>query len=456
MSAKRVVLGIGIVTVVCALALLALSSSGLLAAPLAGPILTIPESIPGVPGSSVVIPVTFDADDTQIASMVFSIDYDERYLTFDPTVPDAYEFYLPGGQGFVSDCSTNQADTDGEIDCYITQLTLPLDPIPDGVILRLVLQVGTPGWPVLARVGFSTDPYPSFGDTLGQSVPPGLIDDGSVQIGAWGLDRWLPIVLKAEAYLSPTPTRTSTPTATRTPTCTPTRTTTSTPTRTPTVTLTGTPTRTPTTTLTSTPTRTPTITPTRTITPTPTITNTPGPCPNLMVNSNFEATTGWFIPITEYSAGYSTTQYHSPWHSMRTGITDPLDNIYSYSDFSQTVSLPLNDDTYTLGMWLYTLSGEVLAGQTQSNIQDTLVYGRPFRESVLSTDKQYVLVLNQYGYVIDYLWITLRDEAAWVYHQFDLSEYAGWTITLQFGTYNDGYDGISAMYVDDVTLQQCP
>ena len=440
MRANRVVLGIGSITAVCALALFALSSSGLLAAPLAGPSLSIPDNIPGTPGSTVIIPVTFDADETSIASMVFSIDYDERYLSFDPTVADAYEFYLPGGQGFVSDCATNHADTDGEIDCYITQLTLPLDPIPDGVILRLVLQVGQPSWPVLARVGFSTDPYPSFGDTQGQSVMPGLIDDGSVQVGAWGLDRWLPMVFKAAAYISPTPTRTTT--ATSTPTGT--------------VTLTSTPTRTPTVTLTGTPTRTPTITPTRTVTATPTITNTPGPCPNLFVNSNFEATTGWFIPITEYSADYSLAQYHSPWHSMRTGITASLDNTYSYSDFSQTVTLALNDDTYTLGMWLYTLSGELVAGQPQLESGDALVYGQPFRDSVLSADKQYVLVLNQYGYVIDYLWITLEDQGAWAYHQFDLSEYAGSTITLQWGTYNDGYDGISAMYVDDVTLLQCP
>jgi hypothetical protein len=27
---------------------------------------------------------------------------------------------------------------------------------------------------------------------------------------------------------------------------------------------------------------------------------------------------------------------------------------------------------------------------------------------------------------------------------------------LQWGTYNDGYNGITAMYVDDVTLQACP
>ena len=210
MGIKRIVLGLGLLVVVCGVALLLFSTGGLLAAPLAGPSLVIPDSIPGVPGSSVVIPVTFDADDNQIASMIFSIDYDERYLSFDPTVPDAVKFNLPGGQGFLSECSTNPADTDGEIDCYITQLTLPLDPIPDGIILRLILQVGYPPYPVLARVGFSTDPYPSFGNTAGYSVQPGLIDDGSVAIESWSLNRWLPMVLKADPYIQPTATCTST------------------------------------------------------------------------------------------------------------------------------------------------------------------------------------------------------------------------------------------------------
>jgi hypothetical protein len=236
------------------------------------------------------------------------------------------------------------------------------------------------------------------------------------------------------------------PTITRTPTTTPTRT----PTRTPTLTATSTPTRTPT--------PSPTTTPTRTTTFTPTITLTPGPCTELLVNTNFESTSGWFIPLTEYSAAYSLAQYHSPWHSMRTGITDPLDNTYSYSDFSQLVSLPLNNDTYTLGMWLYPLSGEVLSGESLASglLPDSTPSGRPFRETVLSNDVQYLLILDRYGYWIDTLIWTLSDTATWTYYQVNLDAYAGWTITLQFGTYNDGYDGISAMYVDDVTLQQCP
>jgi hypothetical protein len=231
---------------------------------------------------------------------------------------------------------------------------------------------------------------------------------------------------------------------------------------TPTTAFTPTVTRTATVTATSTPTRTvtptATITPTRTITLTPTITMTPGPCTELLVNTNFESTSGWFIPLTEYSAAYSLAQYHSPWHSMRTGITNPLDNRYSYSDFSQLVSLPLTSDTYTLGMWLYPLSGEVLSGGTLSSDQlpDATPSRRPFRETVLSNDIQYLLILDRDGYWINTLIWTLSDRAAWTYYQFNLNEYAGWTITLQFGTYNDGYDGISAMYVDDVTLQRCP
>jgi hypothetical protein len=231
---------------------------------------------------------------------------------------------------------------------------------------------------------------------------------------------------------------------------------TSTPVLSPTVTRTATITATRTPTRTATPT--PTVTPTRTPTPTPTITLTPGPCTQMLVNPYFEATNGWFIPLTEYSAGYSMAQYHSPWHSMRTGITNPLENRYSYSDFSQVVSLPLNSNTYTLGMWLYPLSGEVLTGETLASdlLPDSTPSGRPFQETVLSNDVQYLLILDRYGYWIDTLVWMLSDTSNWSYHEFNLDAYAGWTITLQFGTYNDGYDGTSAMYVDDVTLQQCP
>ena len=37
----------------------------------------------------------------------------------------------------------------------------------------------------------------------------------------------------------------------------------------------------------------------------------------------------------------------------------------------------------------------------------------------------------------------------------DLTRYAGWIIKPHFGTYNDGVDGYTTMYVDDVSLEIC-
>ena len=73
-----------------------------------------------------------------------------------------------------------------------------------------------------------------------------------------------------------------------------------------------------------------------------------------------------------------------------------------------------------------------------------------FGEAALSADVQYVLVLNQYGYIVETLVWQLKNTQSWDYQEFDLLKYKGQTIRLQFGTYNNGYGGISSMYVDDV------
>jgi len=46
--------------------------------------------------------------------------------------------------------------------------------------------------------------------------------------------------------------------------------------------------------------------------------------------------------------------------------------------------------------------------------------------------------------------------SGWQYAEFDLSQYAGRSISIQFGVYHDGnavYDKRSALYVDDVSLK---
>jgi bacillopeptidase F (M6 metalloprotease family) len=57
--------------------------------------------------------------------------------------------------------------------------------------------------------------------------------------------------------------------------------------------------------------------------------------------------------------------------------------------------------------------------------------------------------------IVEVLMWRLSDSQTWTNLVFDLSKYRGWTLLLQWGTYNDGGGGTSAMYVDDVTLQAC-
>jgi hypothetical protein len=184
----------------------------------------------------------------------------------------------------------------------------------------------------------------------------------------------------------------------------------------------------------------------------PTPTATPGPCGNLVKNPSFETNSDWEIPITAYSAGYSTAQAHTGSRSMRSGILIPADNRFSYSDFRQALHIPSDATVANASFWLYTLSGDSSILSQPEAITPT---GGPFNQVTLSSDLQYVLILDQYQNWIDTLVWQRTNEGYWHYYQFDLRRYAGRTIYLQFGTYNDGLYGISSMFVDDVSLDNC-
>jgi len=115
------------------------------------------------------------------------------------------------------------------------------------------------------------------------------------------------------------------------------------------------------------------------------------------------------------------------------------------------VTIPADTISATLRFWLYPMSEEVPANPAfpahplAATIQD----------AVLSDDAQYVLILDESDQQIGTLIWQRRDDRAWTFHQFDLDHYAGQTIKLQFGVYNDGRDGVTAMYVDDVSLEIC-
>lgn len=180
----------------------------------------------------------------------------------------------------------------------------------------------------------------------------------------------------------------------------------------------------------------------------------PPPPPNCyeeLDNGGFENSSGWVIPVTQYTAGYSTVRWHTGVRSMRTGIVNTSHNVYSYSDFHQTVTLPSSLSSAQLGVWFFPITTE---------LPMTIIPDRPtqadFGEAPLANDVQYLLILDAWGNWIGTEYWDRTNPQNWIYRTFNLSGYAGQTIQLQFGTYNDGGGGITALYVDDASLWVCP
>ena len=73
----------------------------------------------------------------------------------------------------------------------------------------------------------------------------------------------------------------------------------------------------------------------------------------------------------------------------------------------------------------------------------------------LDDDLQYLMVLDANNNRLETLMAERTENPVWTQLTFDLQKYAGQTIKLHFGVYNDGYGGSSAMYVDDADLVIC-
>jgi len=171
-----------------------------------------------------------------------------------------------------------------------------------------------------------------------------------------------------------------------------------------------------------------------------------------IVNGGFESGEGWQLPQTTYPAAYSAAVVRTGQRAMLTGIIDPAKNTYSYSSAQQVIQIPVDAITATLRAWLYPMSGDPAA---TALAQPKMLSSGPEAVSATASteDTQYVLVLDASGtWVGTLLWQRTNDRR-WALHSFDLSEYAGQTITLRFGAYNSGSGGVTALYVDDVSVE---
>ena len=185
-------------------------------------------------------------------------------------------------------------------------------------------------------------------------------------------------------------------------------------------------------------------------------------CYEALSNRSFENNSAWIIPATEYSAGYSTSQAHTGSRSMRSGIYIASHNVFSYSDFRQKVTIPSDATSADLMVWIWPKSTEPDAVPLASLLDPSLLIPQnvngKLQMSPDAGDVQYILVLDKYGNWIDTLWWKTnptRDDRSWNSKARDLMDYKGKTIYLQFGVYNNGWDGVTSMFVDDASVEIC-
>jgi hypothetical protein len=167
-----------------------------------------------------------------------------------------------------------------------------------------------------------------------------------------------------------------------------------------------------------------------------------GNCQERLANGSFEVKGVWRLHTTAYPAAYTTARAHSGVHSLRSGIVDG-DDVESYSSAAQTVTIPADVVSATLSLWWYPISDEgELARDLSPQSPDT-------------EDFQYVLILNAEGELLQTLLWTRSNAADWQHFSADLNAYAGQTVRIHVGAYNNGDGQRTAMYVDDVSLITC-
>lgn len=151
------------------------------------PTLTITSNIPTPSNLAVNVPIIFISNGQDIPATTFSVDFDETCLDFDPTdansdgIPDAIAFSVPAA--LTQSVTFSAADSLGELDFTLADLSTPLTSLPDGPIATITFMplCSTPGTSIIAPINFGPMPAASFGDTSGQSVA-GITVNGSVEI----------------------------------------------------------------------------------------------------------------------------------------------------------------------------------------------------------------------------------------------------------------------------------
>lgn len=161
----------------------------------------------------------------------------------------------------------------------------------------------------------------------------------------------------------------------------------------------------------------------------------PAGCAELVNNGSFNSVdASWSILASARPASYVTGITHTVGgYAMQLGIVD-LPNATSISAVEQTINLPAGAGSIVLSFWYYT----------------------SYDASPGAGDLQYVDIYNSFNnQLIARVISEQSNRRQWVMEDFDLTPFASQQIRLVFVVNNDGLNGRTAMYVDDVSILAC-
>ncbi len=153
-------------------------------------------------------------------------------------------------------------------------------------------------------------------------------------------------------------------------------------------------------------------------------------CTELLLNGNMENDQGWEFPLTAVRGGYSTDIYLSPTHSARLGIASGA-NLNASSSMRQLVHVP-SANHLILAWRLYPLS-----------------------QPLDASDLQLASIFSPSNTELRRVWSGVRNDAAWLTCNYDISAFVNRDIFVYFSARNNGSGGATAMYIDDVSLKTC-
>jgi hypothetical protein len=164
----------------------------------------------------------------------------------------------------------------------------------------------------------------------------------------------------------------------------------------------------------------------------------PGESRQLIVNGDCESYDGWVFVSTQYMSGYSETRSRSVTRSLRTGIEVGGWNppYGTHSVVEQSVLVPAEATGLALKLWYYAVA---TSGPADAD-WDTVLAIRDEGGTV------HQLLHLSYPQINQGAWV----KATWATGA--LAAFKGQHVTLQIETYNDGWDGSAALYVDDVSF----